>query len=50
MNENIIKFYLITHRLKEKIRSGWIEIGISADRLESVAEHVYGCMMLAIRN
>ena len=48
MNSNIIKFYLITNRLKEKIRTGWINIGVSAERLESVAEHVYGCAMLAI--
>lgn len=45
---NIINFYLITNKLKEKIRTGWIEIGISAERLESVAEHIYGCLMLAI--
>ena len=48
MNDNIIKFYLITNKLKEKIRTGWIEIGISSKRLESVAEHIYGCLMLAI--
>ena len=48
MNNNIIKFYMITNKLKEKIRTGWIEIGISSDRLESVVEHIYGCMMLAI--
>ena len=48
MNENIIRFYLITHRLKEKIRTGWVEVEISSQRLESVAEHVYGCLMLAI--
>ena len=48
MNENIIKFYLIANRLKEKIRTGWEEIGVSSQRLESVAEHIYGCLMLAI--
>ena len=48
MNENIIKFYLFTNKLKEKIRTGWIEVEISSSRLESVAEHVYGCIMLAI--
>ena len=48
MNENIIKFYLIANRLKEKIRTGWIEVNISSKRLESVAEHIYGCLMLAI--
>ena len=48
MNDHIIQFYLLTNQLKEKIRNGWIEIGISAERLESVAEHIYGCLMLAI--
>lgn len=48
MNSKIINFYMITNILKEKIRTGWQEIGVSAKRLESVAEHVYGCLMLAI--
>ena len=47
-SESIIKFYLYTNKLKEKIRQGWIEIGIKKERLESVAEHIYGCLMLAI--
>ena len=47
-NESIIKFYLIAHKLKEKVRTGWMEVNISSDRLESVAEHIYGCLMLAI--
>ncbi len=47
-SNNIINFYLYANSLKEKIRTGWIEIGIAKNRLESVAEHVYGCLMLAI--
>ena len=47
-SRNIIEFYLYTNKLKEKIRQGWIEIGIKKERLESVAEHIYGCLMLAI--
>ena len=47
-NYNVIRFYLIANRLKEKIRTGWIEIKISKERLESVAEHIYGCLILAI--
>ena len=47
-SESIIKFYLYTNKLKEKIRQGWIEVGIKKERLESVAEHIYGCLMLAI--
>ncbi len=48
MNKEIINFYILTNKLKQKIRTGWMEIGISENRLESVAEHIYGCLMLAI--
>ena len=48
MNNNLIKFYLLSNKLKYKIRTGWQELGISSNRLESVAEHIYGCLMLAI--
>lgn len=40
MNDNKNKFYLIANRLKEKVRTGWQEIGVSNQRLESVAEHI----------
>lgn len=44
----VLDFYLITNTLKDKIRSGVELWHISKDRLESVAEHVYGVCMLAI--
>lgn len=47
-SSNIIKFYEFTNILKNKIRTGWIEVEIQKERLESVAEHIYGCLMLAI--
>ena len=47
-NNSIIRFYMFANRLKTTIRKGWIEIGIDKDRLESVAEHVYGTLILAI--
>ena len=47
-NNNIIRFYMFANRLKTVIRKGWIEIEISKDRIESVAEHVYGTLILAI--
>ncbi len=46
--KNIINFYVLANKLKEKVRTGWIEIGINKERLESVAEHIYGCLILAI--
>ncbi len=45
--KNICQFYSITHKLKILLRSGWLQWNISADRFESVAEHVYGTQMLA---
>lgn len=47
-NDNIIRFYFLANKLKEEIRTGWIQIGIEKERLESVAEHIYGCLVLAI--
>lgn len=45
---NIINFYMFANKLKYKIRTGWLEIGIQKERLESVAEHIYGTLILAI--
>ncbi len=45
--KNICEFYSTTMKLKELIRSGWKIWDISAPRLESVAEHIYGTQMLA---
>ncbi len=47
-NKNIIAFYMQAIALKNKIRTGWVEVDIKKERLESVAEHIYGCLMLAI--
>ena len=46
--KNIINYYLYVNKLKYKLREGFIQIGITKDRLESVAEHIYGCLMLSI--
>lgn len=48
MNNNIIDFYITANKLKNVIRTGFKEVKISADRIESVAEHVYGSLVLAI--
>lgn len=47
-SKNIIKFYMLANSLKNKIRTGWLEVDIKKERKESVAEHIYGCLMLAI--
>lgn len=46
--KNVLNFYLAANRLKDVIRTGWLEVEISSDRIESVAEHIYGCLILAI--
>ncbi|MCL2228399.1 MAG: HD domain-containing protein [Firmicutes bacterium] len=46
--KNVCDFYAITHRLKTLPRTGWIDCGIQSDRIESVAEHIYGTQMLAL--
>lgn len=45
-----MRFYLIATSLKYKIRCGWDENhwNINSNRLESIAEHVYGVCILAI--
>ena len=52
MNNEIIKetisFYTICNKLKDTIRKGPIVWNVKRDRIESVAEHIYGTQMLAI--
>lgn len=48
MNENIIKYYMVANKLKKVLRTGWLELKVSSERIESAAEHVYGCLVLAI--
>lgn len=46
--ENVIKFYVLCNRLKDVIRTGWKIWHVKRERLESVAEHIFGVQMLAI--
>lgn len=49
-NNEIVKIFQMYEKansLKNLLRSGWLKWGISEVRVESVAEHVYGCCMLA---
>ena len=45
---NIIETYLKIAELKEVVRTGWTEVGIPADKVESVMDHVGGTLFLAI--
>lgn len=46
--QNVITYYVLCNRLKNTIRTGWKDWNVQKDRLESVAEHIYGVQMLAI--
>lgn len=40
MNKNIIDFYLAANKLKNTVRTGWQEVGVPENKVESVAEHI----------
>ena len=46
--ENVINYYVLCNKLKNIIRTGWKDWNVERNRIESVAEHVYGVQMLAI--
>ena len=46
--QNVIKYYTTCNRLKDVIRTGWKDWNVKRDRIESVAEHIFGVQMLAI--
>ena len=48
--KSTMRFYLLATQLKYKVRSGWNEThwNVSKERLESVAEHIYGTCILAL--
>lgn len=46
--ERVINYYVTCNRLKDLIRTGWLDWKVSKDRVESVAEHIFGTQMLAI--
>lgn len=46
--EEVIKYYVLCNRLKDIVRTGWKEWNVKRERVESVAEHIFGVQMLAI--
>lgn len=46
--KNIIDYYLLCNKLKDTIRTGWIDWNVNRNRVESIAEHIFGVQMLAI--
>jgi len=46
--KKVVEFYVLSNKLKHLIRTGWKDWGVNKERVESVAEHIYGTQMLAI--
>lgn len=46
--KNVVECYVLCNKLKDVIRIGWQTWHVKRERLESVAEHVYGVQMLAM--
>lgn len=46
--ERVINYYVSCNKLKNVIRTGWLDWKVNKDRVESVAEHIYGTQMLAL--
>ena len=46
--EKILKFYFLSTKLKNTLRTGWKYWAVEGVRVESIAEHVFGTLMLAV--
>ena len=46
--KNVVNYYVLCTKLKDVIRTGWKTWNVKRERLESVAEHVFGVQTLAI--
>ena len=46
--KKVINYYVLCNKLKNVIRTGWKDWNVQRERLESVAEHIFGVQMLAI--
>lgn len=46
--ENVVRYYVLCNKLKDIVRTGWLNWHVERERVESVAEHIFGVQMLAI--
>lgn len=46
--EKVIKSYILMNKLKDVVRTGWKDWNVERERVESIAEHVYGVQQLAL--
>lgn len=45
---SVVEYYVLCNKLKNIVRTGWLNWGVDRERVESIAEHIYGVQMLAI--
>ena len=46
--ESVLNYYILCNKLKNVIRTGWKDWKVERERIESIAEHIFGVQMLAI--
>ena len=46
--KKVIEYYVLCNKLKDIVRTGWKDWHVERNRVESIAEHIYGTQMLAI--
>ena len=46
--KSVVDYYTLCSRLKNDVRTGWKNWNVQRERVESIAEHIYGTQMLAI--
>lgn len=46
--KSVVEFYVLCNKLKNTIRTGWKKWNVDRERLESIAEHIFGVQALAI--
>ena len=40
--ENVLRYYVLCNKLKDVVRTGWLDWHVERERVESVAEHIFG--------
>ena len=45
---SVVEYYVLCNKLKNIIRTGWKKWNVKRERLESIAEHIFGVQSLAI--
>ncbi len=46
--KNVVEYYVLCNKLKDIVRTGWKDWGVKRERVESIAEHIYGVQTLAV--